>query len=51
MGKSNNKRWIRINRHTNPDFVKAVIQHQRWLSIKIINRHPITKQYITIDLR
>jgi hypothetical protein len=44
MSKSNNKRWIRRNRHTNPDLVKAVIQHQRWPSIKIIKKHPITKQ-------
>lgn len=51
MGKSNNKRWIRRNRHTNHDLVKAVIQHQKWPCFKITKRHPITKQYLAIDLR
>ena len=51
MGKSNNKRWIRRNRHTNHDLVKAVIQHQKWPSFKIVKKHPITKQYLAIDLR
>lgn len=45
------KRWIRRNRHVNPDLVKAIKQHQRWPSIKIVRKHPITKQYLTIDLR
>jgi hypothetical protein len=51
MGKSNNKRWIRRNRHKNKDLVEAVKQHQRWPSFKIVRRHPITKQYLVIDLR
>jgi hypothetical protein len=46
-----NKRWIRRNRHTNKDLVKAIKQHQRWPSFKIVRRHPITKQYLAIDLR
>lgn len=45
------KRWIRRNRHVNPDLVKAVKQHQKWPSFKITRRHPITKQYLSIDTR
>jgi hypothetical protein len=45
------KRWIRRNRHVNPDLVKAVIQHQRWPSYKITRRHPITGLYLAIDTR
>lgn len=51
MGKSNNKRWIRRNRHKNKDLVEVIKQHQRWPSFKIVRRHPITKQYLVIDLR
>lgn len=46
-----NKRWIRRNRHTDKDLVKAIKQHQRWPSIKITKKHPITKQYLAVDLR
>jgi hypothetical protein len=46
-----NKRWIRRNRHIDKDLVKAIKQHQRWPSIKITKKHPITKQYLTIDQR
>jgi hypothetical protein len=37
------KRWIRRNRHINPDLLKAIKQHQRWPEFKVIKRHPITK--------
>ena len=46
-----NKRWIRRNRHINPNLVKAVKEHSKWLSFKITKKHPITKQYLAIDLR
>lgn len=46
-----NKRWIRRNRHINPDLVKAVKEHSKWPSFKITKKHPITKQYLAIDLR
>lgn len=45
------KRWRRRNRHINPDLVKAVVEHYKWPSYKITRRHPITKQYLAIDLR
>lgn len=38
-----NKRWIRRNRHINPDLVKAVKEHSKWPSFKITKKHPITK--------
>lgn len=46
-----NKRWIRRNRHIDKDFVKAVKEHCKWPSFRITKKHPITKQYLAVDLR
>ena len=46
-----NKRWIRRSRHIDKDLVKAVKEHCKGPSIKITKKHPITKQYLAVDLR
>lgn len=46
-----NKRCIRRNRHINPNLLKAVKEHCKWPSFKITKKHPITKQYLAINLR